>query len=321
MVNAVRSDLWRTLGVLLIAGVVGCGGDDAPAGPDDGVPSQLAFTVQAGDAPVGGAITPAPQVAIQDASGNLVASATNAVTVSLGANPGGGTLLGTTTVDAVGGVATFSDLSLDQVESGYTLVASSGSLTQATSAVFDILFRLASLSAGGVHTCGISAGGIGYCWGLNVVGQLGDGTTTDRLAPELVSGSLSFTSLGAGLTHTCGITAGGSASCWGANLSGQLGDGTQTQRPIPGLVSGGLSFASFSVGRDHNCGITTGGDAYCWGYNLRGQLGDGTTTDRLAPELVSGSLSFTSLSAGGLHTCGLTSGLPSWSPAASASPR
>lgn len=47
----------------------------------------------------------------------------------------------------------------------------------------------ASIAAGTTHTCGVSKTGQAYCWGDNEVGQLGDGTTTDRLTPTLVSGS------------------------------------------------------------------------------------------------------------------------------------
>ena len=45
------------------------------------------------------------------------------MTLSLGNNPGGGTLSGTLTVAAVNGVATFNNLSINAAGSGYTLVA------------------------------------------------------------------------------------------------------------------------------------------------------------------------------------------------------
>src|SRR5207237_3128453 len=71
----------------------------------------------------GGAISPAVQLSALDPAGNLVPTFTGNVTVALGNNPGGSTLSGTTTVAAVGGVVTFSDLTLDKAAPGYWLTA------------------------------------------------------------------------------------------------------------------------------------------------------------------------------------------------------
>ncbi|PYP20711.1 MAG: hypothetical protein DMD53_09885, partial [Gemmatimonadetes bacterium] len=94
----------------------------------------------------------------------------------------------------------------------------------------------ARVSAGGSHACGVTPGGAAYCWGANVNGQLGDGTTTDRLSPVAVAGGLSFAAVSAGDLHTCALTAGGAAYCWGYNGDGELGDGTTTNRLSPVLV-------------------------------------------------------------------------------------
>src|SRR5436190_20007692 len=81
---------------------------------------------------------PAVRVSALDDAGNVVTGFTGLITVALGANPGGGTLAGTTSVTAVSGVATFERLSVEKAGSGYTLAASARGLTGATSACFNI---------------------------------------------------------------------------------------------------------------------------------------------------------------------------------------
>ncbi len=75
------------------------------------------------------------------------------------------------------------------------------------------------------YSCGVTSGGVAYCWGENILGQLGDGSTVNSLAAVAVAGGLTFASLSAYLYHTCGLTTGGVAYCWGRNSYGQLGTG------------------------------------------------------------------------------------------------
>jgi alpha-tubulin suppressor-like RCC1 family protein len=163
----------------------------------------------------------------------------------------------------------------------------------------------ATLGVGEATTCGLTPQGAAYCWGLNNNGQLGDGTTQNRMEPTPVSGGLPFTQLATGVFHTCGLTASGAAYCWGWNGSGQLGDGTTQNRTVPTRVAGGLTFTAIDTYNVTTCALDTDGAAYCWGDNRDGQVGDGTTQNRMEPTPVSGGLAFTQLATGGAP-CALT---------------
>ena len=97
-------------------------------------PAKLAFVQQPSNVLAGVAISPAVQVTIQDADGNVVTTATNPVTLALTAGTG---LAGTLTVTPQNGIAAFSNLTLSTVGT-YTLTATSSGLTSATSAGFSV---------------------------------------------------------------------------------------------------------------------------------------------------------------------------------------
>src|SRR5262245_65403623 len=99
---------------------------------------RLAFSVEPGTSEGNAVIDPPLQVAIQDRAGNIDRQASAAVTLSLSPNASGATLRGTTTVHAVAGIATFSDLRIDRPGGGYQLMASAPPLPAAASARFDV---------------------------------------------------------------------------------------------------------------------------------------------------------------------------------------
>jgi alpha-tubulin suppressor-like RCC1 family protein len=172
-----------------------------------------------------------------------------------------------------------------------------------------------SLGAGTNHTCGVTTAGAAWCWGSNVYGQLGDGTTMEWTwpygtgTPVAVTGGHTFTAVSAGDYHSCGVTSANEAYCWGSSVYGELGIGSYlyaTGTPLLVAPTAGLAFSAIGVGVLYSCGLTTAGAGYCWGEGNGGQRGDGTTTFTVpSPVAVTGGLTFTTLSVGFYHSCGL----------------
>lgn len=175
-------------------------------------------------------------------------------------------------------------------------------------------FQAEQVVAGDQHACALTADGTAYCWGYNRMGQLGDGTNTDRKVPTPVSGTTKFAKLAAGRYFTCGLTSAGATWCWGDNSSGQLGNGTtgagndSQNKNVPGLVGGDIALQSIVAGQSHVCGVNAAGAAYCWGAYPSGQLGNASGQDQTTPGRSAATLALKSLAIGGhVHTCGLTS--------------
>lgn len=144
-----------------------------------------------------------------------------------------------------------------------------------------------SLSAGTLHTCGLTAAGAAYCWGNGTDGRLGTGNERVSAVPVRVAGNLTFASLSAGGAHTCGVTTSGRIYCWGSNWRGQLGNALPFGNPqysaadyrslTPvSVVAPGIVFHAVSAGKgDHTCALAESGAAFCWGANNAGELGVG----------------------------------------------
>jgi hypothetical protein len=178
----------------------------------------------------------------------------------------------------------------------------------AVSADVDALFDW--VSAGTVHSCGITDASVAYCWGQNDEGQLGSGAGFDEPIPVPIAGNLSMAAVDAGDRHSCGVTTGGAAYCWGANDQGQLGTGAPgagADTPLP--VTGAIDFFVVVTGDEHSCGWAADSLAYCWGDNSAGQLGnDDAGQDSASPVPVSGGHKFVDLRSGARHVCGIASG-------------
>jgi len=173
------------------------------------------------------------------------------------------------------------------------------------------------IASGNAHVCGLTTTGILYCWGGNMMGQTGIGSTAHPvLVPTLAAAGSSFVSVFAGGNHTCGLTAQGAAHCWGSNDGAQLGRGFYSSEEVTvGPVQGGLTFVRLALGQSHTCGLTQTGAAYCWGQNDVGQIGMGFASGDpnepdwfvFAPVAVTGGDVFSTIDLGHYQSCGVTS--------------
>jgi CSLREA domain-containing protein len=172
-----------------------------------------------------------------------------------------------------------------------------------------------AVTAGDRHSCALLSTGTMQCWGYNVYGEVGNGTSGNEWLGAVdvcLSGSgvdcaggtplVDVHSISAGGIDTCAITTLGTLRCWGGNYNGQLGLGFAPDSPLPSggvcptsnvanascisiptIVPGlDLNMAQVSAG-DTTCATDTDGALQCWGYNGNGEVGNGTTASELYP--------------------------------------
>lgn len=136
---------------------------------------------------------------------------------------------------------------------------------------------VSAIAVGALHNCALLQAGGAKCWGYNLGGQLGDGTTNNANTPVQVSDlSGGLKQIAAGDAFSCVLGVDGSVKCWGTNTSKQLGDGTRVNQPRPirvTVVTGNVN--NIATGRAHACAILENSSFKCWGSNADGQLGDG----------------------------------------------
>ena len=135
-------------------------------------------------------------------------------------------------------------------------------------------------------TCALTNIGTVFCWGDDVLGEVGNGlsgmATIDT--PRQVGGStpiINAVALSAGAQFECAILADKTVECWGNNRYGMLGDTSTTNRASPVLVGAAAhavlsNVIGIATGTSHTCALFGDGNVSCWGFNNHGQFGDGT---------------------------------------------
>ncbi len=149
------------------------------------------------------------------------------------------------------------------------------------------------------HFCALKLDQNVVCWGWNVVQQLGDSTTTDRLVPTAPNPALPMGSVqvSAGIFGVSVLLTDGTVRSWGSGSNGAFGNGGSsngsTKVAPTGLTT--VSKISGGPGWGNLCAIETAGSVVkCWGLNNNGQLGIGVMAAsgadyyRLTPVTVTG---------------------------------
>jgi large repetitive protein len=157
--------------------------------------SKLVYVQQPTAAQTGQTISPAVTVKVADQFSNTITTSSATVNLAIGTNPGSGTLSGTASVAASSGVATFNDLSINNVGTGYTLTASSTGLTSATSSAFNITKGATTMAVGSSGSPSLSGQSVTFTATVSVVspatGTLTGSVTFKDGATTLGTGTLS----------------------------------------------------------------------------------------------------------------------------------
>jgi len=260
------------------------------AGPEVGPAAQLAFAAVPPSGDIAGLSTSAT-VDVEDSLGNIVSTDNSTVILALGSGPTGATLSGTTSIAAVNGVATFSNL-IFNTGGSYTLTATDGSLTSATSSSFTISAPVASFAtlANGALVVNGTSGDDTITLasdGTNVTASL-NGTTSD---PFAISSITSITVNGNAGNDSITVESNMPASL---GVSGQGGPGDDTVMGGPGndTLGGGLGNDSISGGPgDDSIKGGAGDDVLAGGKGndtLFGSLGNDTLRGALGDDSLNG---------------------------------
>lgn len=175
------------------------------------------------------------------------------------------------------------------------------------------LSNVAAVAAGEYHSLALRGDGTVWAWGGNGLGELGDGTTTDRATPVQVTGLTNVRAIAAGDAFSMALKRDGTVWAWGDNGSGQLGTGgTPASSNVPIQVTGVSGVTALAAYQNHTFVVTSDGTVWAWGRNLNGALGDGTTVDRNAPGQVPDVSGAVSVAAGRWHGAALLSDGTVW---------
>jgi len=136
-----------------------------------------------------------------------------------------------------------------------------------------VQFPAQKLSVGEDHSMYIDSNGQLWAWGEGSLGQLGDGTATDKPTPVQVASDTAWVEVACGFDHNLALKADGTLWVWGYGSSGALGTGASTNVLSPMQLGTDNDWAQIEAGSKYSLAIKTDGSLWGWGVNYDGQLG------------------------------------------------
>jgi hypothetical protein len=140
------------------------------------------------------------------------------------------------------------------------------------------------LVAGNNHTCAAFDDGAAVrCWGRGDLGQIGDGTASNRFLPAAIAMTLPapVVAMSARIDSTCALLGDDSLWCWGDDDGGPLGAEIDAGEPmlvptrVPVIDELPEPIVEIDLGAAHLCARAESGRLWCWGRNTSWQLGPG----------------------------------------------
>jgi len=175
------------------------------------------------------------------------------------------------------------------------------------------LTDVTAIAVGGLFSLALLSDGTVMAWGLNSMGQVGNGTTApdegcvcvDR--PAAVSDLTGVEAIAGGTDDGLALLTTGTVEEWGSNDDGQFGNGNTTGSDMPEpAFSGEGGFSAVAAGDDLSAGVRDSGVVGA-GNGLAGQLGNGAMTNSDVPVVASGLSGVTVLDSGFAHVMAVSS--------------
>lgn len=193
-----------------------------------------------------------------------------------------------------------------------TLISRSSPVSVVGGIRFKKIVSFTGFAGGGAYnntTLGLDLLGRAWAWGENGVGNLGDGTITDRSSPVSVLGNYIFTDIGISSWEgeeqvAYGFDESGYMWTWGLNVQGNLGDNTKTATggsSSPVSVVGGRKFIKIAASAGAFTGLDESGYLWAWGKGGFGVHGNNANSDRSSPVSVVGGRKFIDVVKGQTH--------------------